>query len=284
MYVGLNGRYTKSLVSCQMRSRRTRPFRERWIIAISKYGEAHLRNAESLVRVALDFSSVSARANVPWNVRKRSLSEPRRAESLFSWHTWTSILFARETLHFQPIHSTSHSHGAKHCFVKNFPPACLSAVSPFVFFFSSSFFCQVPVILPTRTQSREYRASMEKKKWLVGKEEKRDKSRGKTRDAPCSAGSFDDVERELFLLCERRVLRTLDQASLPRYRNLPRLFSSRSLLRWDRRLLSTNAGSLLSPRSRRGQCSCKITPPSAVVARSSLEYRSHGRKGYTRRS
>lgn len=31
-----------------------------------------------------------------------------------------------------------------------------------------------------------------------------------------------------------------------------------------------------------GQCSCKITPPPAVVARSSLEHWSHDQKGYTR--
>lgn len=61
---------------------------------------------------------------------EKSLSEPRRAEALFPWYTWTSIVLARETLHFQPI-GISHSHGAKHCFVENFSSVCLSTVFPF---------------------------------------------------------------------------------------------------------------------------------------------------------
>lgn len=69
----------------------------------------------------------------------------------------------------------------------------------------------------------------------------------KTRSVPYSTGS-SDVEREVFLLCETSF--TSAGPGLLRTRRFLRPFSSRSLLRWGRALLSTNVDSLLPSRSR----------------------------------
>lgn len=199
-YVALNDCCSTPLLSNSIVFREPLERLEKLITAASKIRDDHTRNAVSVV--LLSPCRRSQRANVPRNVRKRNLSEPRRAKSLFPWHTWTSIVFARETLHFQPILGISHSHGAKHCFVKNFPPACL-------------FFSFLPLSLPasrystTRTQSREYRTSTKKEEKNV-KRKKRDESGGKrvvyrTRPEVSTLNAW-------YFSCARRVSRALDQA------------------------------------------------------------------------
>lgn len=72
MYVELNGRYTKSLVSCQMRER---PISRKMNYRDIEIQEAHLRNAESLVRVAPHFFvglSESERGTFERGVSKRA--------------------------------------------------------------------------------------------------------------------------------------------------------------------------------------------------------------------
>lgn len=204
---------------------------------------AHLRNVESRVGITFFFFS-SIEAN-----EKRTLSEPRRAEALSPWYTWTSIMLARETLHFQPI-GISHSHGAKHCFVENFSSVCLSVrFSPFSQRRSPLFYNADAIPRVSRIEEKEGKGECRKNVYSFRFDRKfRRITRGISTERDefyerwTRPGSIPPPSSALLLSRKGEPVPLFNQ------RRFTPFFSFSC-----------------------GQCSCKITPPPAVVARSSLE-------------